>query len=169
MSALLLQQASLLAAQGVPTRAEGASLSVSISLNNTATASVATNHKYRVGLSLTNISGQMLCFPTSSRMYRVHLEVDGVEPAKTEMYRHFLGDYRKGDTAALLEGPTVCPEIAPDGQLMRYYDLDDFYDLGKSGHYSVWLDVLDEPQGPREPSIWLRTNLITFDVAVVSQ
>lgn len=42
---------------------------------------------------ITNITNNDTCLSTGILTYRVHIERDGVEPPKTELHRHLLGDF----------------------------------------------------------------------------
>jgi len=142
------------------------SIAVSIALERD---HVPVGKKPQVVLTIRNISKQEICFSTASNLYRIHVDGEGGEPPKTEMHRHSLGDFRPGDGPALDDGPVVCSDIAPGASAFRIHDLSAYYDLSVPGKYTVYLEILDEPQGPSGPGVWLRTNTAQFEVQASAQ
>jgi hypothetical protein len=124
---------------------------------------IPVGEKPKVTLLIYNISHSSY-FSHSSRFYQVHLEGKDGEPAKTELYRHMLGDFRPGDGPELMEGPDAGLIIAPGSLGRLTFDLTAFYYLSTPGKYSVYLEYLDSPNGPSQPGVWLRTNTLQFEI-----
>jgi hypothetical protein len=80
-----------------------------------------------------------------------------------------MGDFRSGDGPDLVDGPVVCPDIAPSASDTRIFDLRRYYDLRTSGKYTVYMEILDQPEGPARPGVWLRTNTAQFEMQVPTQ
>jgi hypothetical protein len=138
----------------------GATIAPSIALEKDR---IPVGEKPKVILLIYNISHSSY-FSHSSHFYRVHVEGMDGEPAKTELYRHMLGDFRPGDGPELMEGPDAGLNIAPRSLGRLTFDLGAFYDLSAPGKYSVYLEYLDSPNGPSKPGVWQRTNTMQFEV-----
>jgi hypothetical protein len=104
----------------------------------------------------------MLGCPPSSE--RVHIEKDGTgEPAKTERYRHMLGDFRKGDGPDQSGGSCVAVPLRAGSTVRQSYDLSAYYDLTKPGSYLLYIEIFDK-DGRNKTGVWIRSNTAHFDV-----
>jgi len=104
----------------------------------------------------------MLGCPPSQ--YRVHIEKDDIgEPAKTEYYRHLLGDFRKGDGPDQSGGSCVAIPLRAGSTVRQRYDLSAYYDLTKPGSYLVYIEFFDEDRA-NKPGAWIRSNSAHFDI-----
>jgi hypothetical protein len=98
---------------------------------------------------------------------RVHIEKDGNgEPAKTEYYRHLLGDFRKGDGPDKSSGSCFSTPLQAGAILRWTYDLSRYYDLHMPGSYSVYIEFFDYDT-KNKTGAWIRSNTARFDVQAV--
>jgi hypothetical protein len=96
--------------------------------------------------------------------YRVHIEKDGAgEPAKTERYRHILGDFREGDGPDQSSGSCFAVPLRSGSTVRQSYDLSAYYDLSKPGSYLVYIEFFEEG-GKNKTGAWIRSNTAHFDV-----
>jgi hypothetical protein len=100
--------------------------------------------------------------------YRVHIEKDGTgEPAKTEYYRHILGDFREGDGPDQSGGSCVGVQLRAGSTVKQSYDLSVYYDLTKPGSYLLYIEFFDY-DGRNKTGAWIRSNTAHFDVQAIS-
>jgi hypothetical protein len=106
----------------------------------------------------------MLGCPPSQ--YRIHIEKDGAgEPAKTEHYRHMLGDFREGDGPDQSSGSCFAVPLRAGSTVRQSYDLSAYYDLTKPGSYLLYIEFFDY-DGRNKSGAWIRSNTAHFDVQV---
>jgi hypothetical protein len=135
--------------------------SISIHLALTKSSYAVGEHPVAV-MAIKTISSNDICLSPDPYRFRVHVVSKDLEPPKTEFHRHLLGEFSPGDKLGLGTGPIVCRPIAAGGQDSEKFDLIAFYDLSKTGNYSVYIDIYD-PAGPEDGSgHWLRTNTAEF-------
>ena len=152
-------------AQSAPKANQPDSVSIHITLQK---SSYAIGEKPVAVMTINNTGSKDIWFSTASYLYRIHVTSKDGEPPKTEFHRHILGDYRAGDGPGLLSGG-VGRDIAAGATDAQKYDLAAFYDLNKSGDYSVYLELYD-PAGPKDGSgRWLRTNTVNFEIKAAGQ
>jgi hypothetical protein len=147
-------------AQSAAAASQSPSMGVSIALQRD---QISIGQTPRVILTIKNLADHEICLSTSAHHYRIHVNGTGSEPPKTEMHRHREGDFRPGDKPDVMEGPVVCPEIAPSKSDTRIYDLQKFYDLSTPGKYTVYVEVRDES------GVWLRSNTVRFEMTAPAQ
>jgi hypothetical protein len=112
-------------------------------------------------LSIKNLTTKEIFLSNASYLYRIHMMSNNVEPLKTELHRHLLGDFRSGDGPGV-RADSVGRSITVGSVDEQKYDLSKYYVLTKPGNYSVYFEMYD-PAGPKDQSgHWLRTNSITF-------
>jgi hypothetical protein len=141
------------------------SVSIHISLQK---SSYAIGEKPIAVMTIKNISTNEIWFSTASYFYRIHVTSKNGEPPKTELHRHFLGDFRPGDGPGL-RTDSVGRSVAPGSVDSQKYDLTGYYDLSTPGDYSVYLEIYD-PSGPKDGSgHWLRTNTAKFEIHAPTQ
>jgi len=130
---------------------------------------ISLGQKPRAVVTIKNITQQKIYISTASRIYRVYVEGKDGGPPETEWQRHRHGDFRPGDTEALVDGPIDSREIAPGGSDTQIWELTVFYDLSVQGKYTLYMEIRDEPKGPSGPSVWLRTNTVQFEIESPAQ
>jgi hypothetical protein len=150
-----------LSAQPAPMTTQPVSVSIRLSLQK---SNYAIGEKPIAVMTFNEISSDGIWFSNDPYQERIHVTSKDGDPPKTELYRHLLGDFPSGDGPALLTGPVVGRFIAPGAADSEKYDLTGYYDLGRPGDYSVYLEIYD-PAGPKDrPGHWLRTNTVTFKI-----
>jgi hypothetical protein len=96
--------------------------------------------------------------------YRIHIEKDDTgEPAKTEYYRHILGDFRKGDGPDQSGGSCFAVPLRSGSTIRQSYDLSYFYDLTEPGSYVLYMEFFDY-DGRNKSGAWIKSNTAHFDV-----
>jgi hypothetical protein len=104
----------------------------------------------------------LLGYPPSQ--YRIHIEKDVTgEPAKTEYYRHILGDFREGDGPDQSGGSCFAVPLRAGSTVKQSYDLSAYYDLTKPGSYLLYIEFFDY-DGRNKTGAWIRSNTAHFDV-----
>ena len=152
-------------AQSAPAANHADSVSIHISLLK---SSYSIGENPIAVMTIKNISSNEICFSTSTYLFRVHVTNQDGERPRTEFHRHILGDFRPGDGPGL-RSDSICRDIAPGSLDEQKYDLAAFYDLSKSGDYSVYLEIYD-PAEPKDGSgHWLRTNAVKFKMEASTQ
>jgi hypothetical protein len=153
-------------AQAAPASNQPDSVSIRISLQR---SSYAIGEKPIVVMTIQNISSKEIWFSTDPYQVRFHVTNKDGEPQKTELHRHFLGDYRPGDGPMLLRGPLAGRSIAPGALDAQKFDLTGYYDPSVPGDYSVYLEIYD-PSGPEDGSgHWVRTDTAHFNIEAPAQ
>ncbi|GGA73516.1 hypothetical protein GCM10011507_26380 [Edaphobacter acidisoli] len=155
-----------LGAQSAPTTSQLDSVSIQVSMQK---SSYAIGEKPIAILEIKNSGSKAIWYSNERRLERILITGKAGNPPKTELYRHLLGDFRRGDGPALPSGPVAGRSIAPGSVDSQKYDLSYFYVLNTPGNYSVYLEIYD-PTGPKNGSgHWLRTNTVKFEIQAPSQ